>query len=207
MKLFKNSIICFYLLILFLAFIPLLINDLHAQTVKNYNIDELSISIPDEGWTLKPNQRNKWELTLIKEKTAILKITGYSILKIKKDSLQSEGLIHTIDEISDSILNSEYNAMKKDERKGNYEILDTNSSIKIISEKKFYSYYYKIRLNKKPVFIGENILYLFFPADFSTRHVYYRFMENEYVEDKSLFATNELDVITPVLKSIKIELK
>ena len=182
-------------------------NIIYSQTQKTIKIDELTVNIPDENWTIKKTQEKKWEVTMFKEKISIIKVVGYSIIKIVKDSIQVNETSTTNKEISDSIFHSEYIKMENDSKEGNYEIMDTAISKKILFDKEYYLFYFKTLLHKKPRFEGENILYLYFPEDFNSRRVFYRFMVNEYVAEKSLFISNDLEIINPVLKSIKIELK
>ena len=178
-----------------------------AQTPKKLRIEELSFNTPDDTWIIKQDPEKKWEVIMYKEKTSIIKVVGYSIIKINKDSIKTDIKLLSNKEISDSIFHNEYKLLLNDAGQGNYEVLDTSIASAEIKSKEFYTFSFKTILHKKPLFNGENILFLYFPGDFQERRVYYKFLLNEYVAKGTLFTTNDIETINPVLENVKIDLK
>ena len=187
--------------------IILIPGSMFSQTPHNLKIEELSFNVPEGNWTIKQEPDKKWEVIMYKEKTSIVKVVGYSIIKVNKDSLKIDFSNISNKEIADSVFHNEYRLLLNEAGQGNYEVLDTSISKKEIAEKEFYCFSFKTILHKKPLFNGDNILYLYFPEDIKERHVYYKFLLNEYVADATLFITNDLETINPVLEKIKIDIK
>ena len=84
-KLLNRITFCGIGLTLFIIIIPKMT---FAQTQQKLTIEELSFNIPEGNWTIKQEPDKKWEVIIYKEKTSIIKVVGYSIIKVNKDSLK-----------------------------------------------------------------------------------------------------------------------
>jgi hypothetical protein len=203
MKNYIENNITFLTLIIF-CFVFLFNVRSNAQSEKTIEIDELSVIFPGLDWKLKIDTTKKNEVTIYKEKKSIVKLVGYSLIKISKDSIREDIENFTESDISDSIFRKELKLLYKESKPGSFEISDTCISKETLFGKEFFLLSFKSKLFKKTNLEGENVLFIFFPPDFKEIRVLYKFLVNEYLFENTLLETNDTKIIYPILKSIKI---
>ena len=90
---------------------------------------------------------------------------------------------------------------------GKYELADVKKDKIIIGDKKLYFMSYKISGVGKPVprkWMGEAVLYLFFPPDFKEKYLFYCFLIQQ-TKVEGFFEAYDLTPIIPVINSLEIK--
>lgn len=168
------------------------------------------IGPPGDGWFVnkqKDQRKVEFQKRNVSQSTSF--INDSTLIHVIQNWVADEKLKRlSEEEVADNFRDTEEAGMiVRGVLMGKYELADVKKDKIIIGDKKLYLMSYKTSGVGKPVprkWMGEAVLYLFFPPDFKEKHFFYCFLIQQ-VKAEGFLGAYDLTPIIPVINSLQIK--